>query len=338
MARKPKTGLDYFPLDTDFFDDVRVSAVTVGHGATGMVATVMLLCAIYKNGYYLLWDKEARVTVAQAMPGITLSELDAIVATLVEWDFFDHNLFEQYGVLTSSDIQRRFFHAAKRRKYDPMKQHPFLIGENEKEVNSAPATPTCDKTCAARPKSQKSDMTAEKAFMSTETTKMSAETTQKNLRKNIIKVNDIDYPSSPARVRESAQSQEPCLTVDEEVAHLKTDDQWTDVMCMRHHLTRRQLHERLDEFALDCTCRGKVPHPTLAEARSHFCNWLLIRTRETEKQNINHQNISYHANHQHTKTPQEHIADAQQWAIERTLHFLQSPKEPNQGISEHFLF
>ena len=58
MARPTKTGLNYFPLDVDFFDDPRVGAVTVEHGTEGQAAVVMLLCAIYRNGYYIEWTQE----------------------------------------------------------------------------------------------------------------------------------------------------------------------------------------------------------------------------------------------------------------------------------------
>ena len=49
MARPIKTGLNYFPLDVDFFDDPKICAVTVEHGIKGQAAAIMLLCAIYRN-------------------------------------------------------------------------------------------------------------------------------------------------------------------------------------------------------------------------------------------------------------------------------------------------
>ena len=51
MARPVKTGLDYFPLRIDFFDDIRISAVTVEHGTKGQLAAIMLLVHLYKTGY-----------------------------------------------------------------------------------------------------------------------------------------------------------------------------------------------------------------------------------------------------------------------------------------------
>ena len=107
MARPVKTGLDYFPLPVDFFDDIRICAVAVEYGAKGQLAAVMLLVHLYKTGYYLKWDNVARVRLLKDMPGVTPTELDSIVRCLVEWDFFDKNLFEQEHVLTGREIQRQ---------------------------------------------------------------------------------------------------------------------------------------------------------------------------------------------------------------------------------------
>lgn len=55
------------------------------------------------------------------------------------------------------------------------------------------------------------------------------------------------------------------------------NSQWTELMCMRYHLTQEQLASRLDEFATDCLCRGLDRHTSLRDAQQHFNNWLLKR-------------------------------------------------------------
>ena len=109
MARPVKTGLDYFPLHIDFFDDIRIGALAVQYGAKGQLAAIILLVHLYKTGYYLLWDDAARVGVLKDMPGVTFEELDSIVKELVKWDFFDKALFERQHVLTSREVQKHFF-------------------------------------------------------------------------------------------------------------------------------------------------------------------------------------------------------------------------------------
>ena len=108
MARPPKTGLNYFPLDVDFFSDPKICTVTVEHGIKGQAATIMLLCAIYRSGYYIPWNAEQCVLILKDLPGVTIAKMQKIVGTLVECQFFDKTLFHQHQVLTSRGIQQRF--------------------------------------------------------------------------------------------------------------------------------------------------------------------------------------------------------------------------------------
>ena len=130
MARPVKTGLDYFPLHIDFFDDIRICALAVQYGTKGQLAAIILLVHLYKTGYYLLWDDDTRVRVLKDMPGVTFDELDHIVEELVKWDFFDKELFNQQGVLTSREVQKHFFNATKRRRNN-IAQMPFLLAETD---------------------------------------------------------------------------------------------------------------------------------------------------------------------------------------------------------------
>ena len=59
MARPQKTGLDYFPLDVGFYRDVKVRKLMRSNGGGKALAVyVVLLCNIYENGYYMVWDDD----------------------------------------------------------------------------------------------------------------------------------------------------------------------------------------------------------------------------------------------------------------------------------------
>ena len=49
MARISKPGLDYFPLDVNFFQDRKVRRISNRHHAAGIAALTSLLCLIYKE-------------------------------------------------------------------------------------------------------------------------------------------------------------------------------------------------------------------------------------------------------------------------------------------------
>lgn len=116
MARPNKTGLDYFPLDIDFFDDEKIIAISGEFGIKGEIVAIKLLCAIYRNGYFILWNDLLKFKLLKNLPGISSELLDSIMNRLVLWGFFDKGLFDSMGVLTSVGIQKRYFKISKRRK------------------------------------------------------------------------------------------------------------------------------------------------------------------------------------------------------------------------------
>jgi hypothetical protein len=117
MARTTKTGLDYFPFDVDFFDDEKLQFISSKFGIKGELATIKLLCRIYRNGYFINWGiDEATLFTKRVGDGIPVSLLSQIVEELVTRNFFDKKMYEDHGVLTSRGIQKRYLEATKRRK------------------------------------------------------------------------------------------------------------------------------------------------------------------------------------------------------------------------------
>jgi hypothetical protein len=115
MARPLKKGLDYFPLDVDIFEDDKIEPISGEFGIKGELAVIKLLCAVYKNGYFIVWNDLTKMKLLKRLPGYTSDLLDQIVHRLVKWDFFDKVLFDSDSVLTSLAIQERFLEATKRR-------------------------------------------------------------------------------------------------------------------------------------------------------------------------------------------------------------------------------
>ncbi len=128
MARPIKQGLDYFPLDVDFFQDEKIVSITGKFGLKGQITVLHLLGAIYRvSGYFLRWDELTQAKLLAELPGISEQLLDDIVNYLVRWDFFDEVLFCSAKVLTSKGIQKRYFEAVKRRTVQS--GLPYLIPE-----------------------------------------------------------------------------------------------------------------------------------------------------------------------------------------------------------------
>lgn len=125
MARPNKQGLDYFPFDVDFFDDEKIEAISGEFGIKGEITAIKLLCAIYRNGYFILWSDMLKMKLLKNLPGVSSELLDTILNRLVLWEFFDKSLFDSMGVLTSKGIQKRFFSIVKRRNKN--EDYPYLL-------------------------------------------------------------------------------------------------------------------------------------------------------------------------------------------------------------------
>ncbi|MFV0289851.1 MAG: DUF4373 domain-containing protein [Mangrovibacterium sp.] len=137
MARPTKKGMDYFPLDVDFFEDEKIEAIGVYFGMQGEYAAIRLLCMIYRNGYYVHWNELSRVKLKKCMPELTGAQLDEIVEKLVEWNFFSPELYKEHGVLTSRGIQRRFAEVLKKRRLSNEKLVFWILDDQSADDQSA---------------------------------------------------------------------------------------------------------------------------------------------------------------------------------------------------------
>lgn len=137
MARHTKSGLDYFPLDTDFFDDERLFALENEFGAQGQIVAIRLLCMIYHRGYYLEWNEMVAAKLMRQMVSLTAEMLEGVVKRLTDWNFFDREIFAAHSVLTSAKIQERYFDAARKRKTP--EETPFLVGKSAAKRPQEPA-------------------------------------------------------------------------------------------------------------------------------------------------------------------------------------------------------
>jgi hypothetical protein len=133
MARSPKQGLDYFPLDV-ILDD-KFDLLEARFGLEGFAVALKLLQKIYSVGYYYQWGEKESLLFSRRV-NIDYDLLQQIVADAIKWGLFDKLMFDQYKILTSKGIQERFFEASKRRsKIVVIKQYLMVPEENFKSQN-----------------------------------------------------------------------------------------------------------------------------------------------------------------------------------------------------------
>ena len=141
MARISKPGLDYFPLDVNFFQDRKVRRISNRHHAAGIAALTSLLCLIYKEkGFYVAWNQDTLFDISQEVC-CEEEEMQDIIDDCLSVGLFDTYIYKEYGILTSQAIQEQYHKIItdSRRKYKLPLEQFWLIkeGEDGTENNSA---------------------------------------------------------------------------------------------------------------------------------------------------------------------------------------------------------
>lgn len=132
MARPTKVGLDYFPVDTDMDYDDKIALVEADHGVSGFGIVIKLLMKIYSEGYFYKWG-EVEQKLFMRRVNVDINLLIEVVNDCIKWSMFNKDIFENYGVLTSRGIQRRYFEATRRRKEVEVQSKYLLLSEKELE-------------------------------------------------------------------------------------------------------------------------------------------------------------------------------------------------------------
>jgi hypothetical protein len=131
-----KTGLDYFPFDVDFFNDDKIQLISAEHNIVGEIIIIKLLCKVYQNGYFYKCGEDEIKLLAHSLRNGTRSEqVLEIINSAVQRNIFNKELYEEYSILTSSGIQKRFIEATGRRKNVNILRTYWLLNDKPKSQN-----------------------------------------------------------------------------------------------------------------------------------------------------------------------------------------------------------
>lgn len=107
MGRNKRMGLDYFPFDVDFFQDIKIRKLIKRQGGKAVTVYALLLCYIYKCGYYMRWDEELPFIVSE-QTGFDEAYIQEVINSCLSLGLFSAELHAEDGVLTSKGIQERY--------------------------------------------------------------------------------------------------------------------------------------------------------------------------------------------------------------------------------------
>lgn len=114
MAREPKIGLDFFPVDIGFIDDDKILLLRDEFGCDCLWYVIKLWDKIYGDkGWYCSFDDDSCRLMSQrvGIDGKSSKYLKELVNGCVRRSLFDERVFSMFGVLTSKRIQFNYFYA-----------------------------------------------------------------------------------------------------------------------------------------------------------------------------------------------------------------------------------
>lgn len=255
MARPIKQGLDYFPLDTDFFGDFKIQRLLEAFGAKGAAAYLFILCAAYReNGYYVQCDEKFVFNVAFFLR-MKETLVNEIIGYCIRVDLFDRGCFDAGRVLTSRGIQKRYLQVCKSRRLKAGITSHNLIAE-ETVVNA-----------------EDTDVSPASTAVSTSSSTQKESKGKEREKEEDVKKNPADgFPPSPAdtSVLSSFQQQ---TDIDTLIDEFKCEQTFRDYCRMQNKLSEEELDGYFEKFRLflhatdEHTKRRK-------DCKTHFLNWL----------------------------------------------------------------
>lgn len=267
MGRNKKNGLDYFPFDIDLFQDIRIRKLIKYQSGKAVTVYALLLCIIYKDGYYMRWDKELPFIISE-QTGFEEAYILEVINSCLKLGLFSNELYTSDGILTSRGIQERYKKICDlcRRnseisEFSLISSEEIPISSEEKPINSAKSTQS------------KSKVKKKKELLSSESNK-----------KNEPKGPPLT-PSHPGFNPDLVEK-----PLDECKNELINNVLWVEKICSHQYISPIQFQSYLDEFFKDLDCRD-VDMKSPKDARDHFTNWLKIqlRIKANEKNRANTQ-------------------------------------------------
>lgn len=104
--------IDYYPIEISIFQDAKVQKLIQYQGAKAATVYVYLLCEIYRNGYYISWNKTTVQLVMQAL-NLDVAFVKEAVICCAKVGLFNSEYLYKEKILTSKGIQKRYLRISK---------------------------------------------------------------------------------------------------------------------------------------------------------------------------------------------------------------------------------
>lgn len=135
MARPTAKGVEYFPLNVNFINDLKVRKLLLSCGTEAIAVLIYLLSTIYKDEGYYVEIHEDEIDLIALDVNVTPEFVLKVINKACEVRFFDVNLYNNFNILTSKGIQERYLKITERRKNSVVITQFNLINVDINSVN-----------------------------------------------------------------------------------------------------------------------------------------------------------------------------------------------------------
>lgn len=263
MSRPNKTGLSYFPMDVDLFQDIRIRKLIKYQSGKAITVYALLLCLIYQRGYYMRWDEELPFIISE-QTGFEEAYILEVIRSCMTLGLFSKKLYDDEQIITSKGIQERYLYICKLLKRRVSITEYLLIDEEKKLVTSQETGVISEKT----------------PVISEETALNSVKMQQKKRKEKEIKEISLSRDKEKFLPPEVVDK-----TLSECYDELSCDRSWIEIVTMN---TRNSGHKdfTIDMFGMylkrffeKLQNEGEV-RKSPKDAKSHFSRWLNIELKK----------------------------------------------------------
>lgn len=240
-----KTGLAYYHIETDRYQDRRIKRLKKDFGCNGIAVYDYLLCEIYRDkGCFLVWDESTAFDVAEYF-GLKENTVKEIVNYCAAVGLFDKALLCRGNILSSHSIQRRYIEMCNRAK--------------RKNIEIPEECKIIPEECAKIPEeSQKTTEVCDK---------------EKKSKVNIPPIiPPLDF------------SEDEIIPLDELKKRIFAEESvWYETVAMKQHLTPEEITKWLNNFFDELECTGESTK-SVKDYKSHFFRWLKIQLKDRKEE------------------------------------------------------
>lgn len=146
MARPKKEGIEYFPLDVNFYRNRKIRRLIRSQGEQSIGIWVVILSLIYEGkGYYVTFDENTCFDIADIC-GVKEGAIEEFVKAAIKVGLFNSFLFEKFKILTSDSIQEQYIDIIKRSKRTNEIEKKYDVSSINIDVSSEETTPKEEET------------------------------------------------------------------------------------------------------------------------------------------------------------------------------------------------